>query len=71
MTPLSPDMTLLDLLAAHPELEDVIRSFDEKAGTCLCCNALFDPLQEICRTYHLEETAFFSSLAAAIRPRPS
>ncbi|MDQ7833564.1 MAG: hypothetical protein RDU30_17690 [Desulfovibrionaceae bacterium] len=41
---ITPDMTLLDVVAAYPATEAVFRSRDQAAGTCLLCTALFDSI---------------------------
>ncbi|MCB9480278.1 MAG: hypothetical protein H6680_00430 [Desulfobacteraceae bacterium] len=47
------NMTLLDIMSKWEKTEQVIKSYDEKAGTCLCCNHLFDTLDHVCTTYKI------------------
>lgn len=44
---ITPDMTLLDVVHAHPATEAVFRSYDAKAGACLLCTALFDSIETV------------------------
>jgi hypothetical protein len=52
--PIHPSMTLLEVVSRYRGSEEVFRRFDEKAGVCLCCKALFDSLETIAVTYHLD-----------------
>ena len=61
-----PDMTLLDILSAHRQTEAVFRRYDEKAGVCLCCEALFDPLRDVARKYGLDLGELLRDLGAAL-----
>lgn len=49
-----PDMTILDVVAMYRDTEKVFRQYDEKAGVCLCCQALFDPLKVVAHKYGLD-----------------
>lgn len=50
----TPEMTVLDLISSFREAEHTIRSFDEQAGECICCNSLFDSLVDVARKYDLD-----------------
>jgi iron-sulfur cluster repair protein YtfE (RIC family) len=68
---ISPGMTLLDVVAAYPETEAVFKRYDGKAGVCLCCQALFEPLKEVARKYGLDLAELLAELeAAALRASP-
>jgi len=51
---IDPDMTLLDFISRSRHTEAVFKQYDEKSGVCLCCQAFFDPLQEVADKYGLE-----------------
>ena len=57
-----PDMTILDVVYRYRQTEAVFRQYDEKAGVCLCCQALFDPLKEVARRYGLDLTELMAAL---------
>ncbi len=40
-------MTVLDVVSRYPGTEEVFGSYDEVAGECICCNALFDTLAAV------------------------
>lgn len=44
---IDPDMTILDVVSRYRQAEAVFERYDEKAGVCLCCQALFDPLKDV------------------------
>jgi hypothetical protein len=47
-------MTILDVVSRYRQAEAVFAKYDEKAGVCLCCEALFDPLHQIAERYDLD-----------------
>ncbi|MDY0360888.1 MAG: hypothetical protein RBR08_05515 [Desulforegulaceae bacterium] len=48
------NMTLLDIMSKWEKTQKIIKSYDEKAGTCLCCNHLFDTLESVCLRYQIK-----------------
>lgn len=48
------DMTVLDVVSRYRETEDVFKKYDEQAGECICCQALFDPLKDVAEKYKLD-----------------
>jgi hypothetical protein len=63
--PITPDMTVLDVVSTYRETEDVFRRYDNQAGECICCNALFDTLQEVATKYGLNLQELLAELCAA------
>ncbi len=51
---ITPDMTVLDIVSIFRETEQVFRKYDEKAGECICCNALFSSLKEVSEVYGID-----------------
>jgi len=47
-------MTILDVVSMNRQTEAVFRRYDEKAGACLCCEALFEPLFLVAFRYGLD-----------------
>jgi hypothetical protein len=64
---ITPEMTLLDIVAEFPQTEAVFRRYDAQAGACLCCAALFDTLTMIARTYRLPLDELVFDLESAVR----
>jgi len=51
---IDPGMTILDVVSMNRQTEAVFRRYDEKAGACLCCEALFEPLSVVAVQYGLD-----------------
>jgi len=64
---ISSSMTLLDIMSRHREAETVFRRYDEKAGVCLCCEALFDTLDQVADKYQLDIGRILEDLNTAVR----
>lgn len=62
-----PEMTVLDVVSRYRQAEAIFAKYDEKAGVCLCCEALFDPLQEIAERYGLNLGKLLADLNAAAK----
>jgi hypothetical protein len=65
MTGITPDKTVLEILSLYRQTEEVFRHYDAAAGVCLCCQALFDSLEEMARKYHLDLPKLMEDLRAA------
>ncbi|MBS3780863.1 MAG: hypothetical protein KGY41_10745 [Desulfovermiculus sp.] len=63
--PITPDMTVLDVVSTYRGTEEVFRRYDNQAGECVCCNALFDSLQEMAAKYGLNLQELLAELCAA------
>jgi hypothetical protein len=51
---IDPGMTILDAVSINSQTEAVFRRYDEKAGVCLCCEALFETLSAVAVRYGLD-----------------
>jgi len=64
---IDPDtMTVLDMVAAHPVTQDVFRSYDEQAQTCILCHGLFETLSGLASRFGLDRAALLSDLEKAM-----
>jgi hypothetical protein len=61
-----PDMTILDIVSKYRETEVIFKKYDNRAGVCLCCKALFDPLKDIADKYCLNLEEIMTELKKAI-----
>ena len=71
---IDPDMTILDVVSRCRETEAVFRRYDEEAGVCLCCDALFETLRHVSQQYGLDLETLISDLESVrtgIREPPS
>jgi len=62
---ITADMTILNIVSMHPKMEEVFKRYDEKAGVCLCCKALFDPLEDVAEKFGLDLEQMLSDLEKA------
>jgi hypothetical protein len=60
-----PDMTILDIISKYRQTEAVFKSYDEKAGVCLCCRALFETLKDTAKRYGLPLQELITDLETA------
>lgn len=51
---ITPSSRVLDIVAAFKSTESVFRSYDNQAGECVLCNALFESLEDLAAKYHLD-----------------
>jgi hypothetical protein len=62
---IDPDMTILDVVSRYRQTEAVLKKYDEKAGVCLCCEALFDSIKDVSKRYDLDLGKLLADLEAA------
>jgi len=62
---ITPDMTVLDVIDRYRNTEAVFRKYDEQAGVCICCQALFETIGDVAAKYKLEINHFLSDLEDA------
>ncbi len=65
---LSAQMTVLEILSQYRSTEAVFRSWDERAGACICCNALFDTVEQVADRYQLDLDRLMAELILAVIP---
>ena len=51
---ITADMIVLNIVSLHPETENIFHSYDEQVGECICCQMLFDTLEDVAERYNLE-----------------
>ena len=61
-------MTVLDIVHRYRKTEAVFRKYDEQAGACICCNALFETLEEVAEKYNLGMEGLLLELEAVANP---
>jgi hypothetical protein len=47
-------MIVLDIVSAFPATVEVFKKWDGRAGECICCNALFESLEDVTQRYDLD-----------------
>ena len=71
--PVTPRMTLLEVMYQWRLSEAVFTAYEEQAGVCLRCQALFDTLEEAAQKYNLDLHKLLgdlNALAQALEPSP-
>ena len=63
--PITPEMTLLEVLHRHRRTEAVFRRYEAEAQGCLLCHALFDTLADAAATYGLDLDRLLQDLREA------
>lgn len=58
-------MTVLDIVSRYRATESVFKRWDRRAGVCICCQALFDTLQQVADRCGLELDRLLAELNAA------
>jgi hypothetical protein len=74
MTPqeITLDAKILDIVARFTATEPVFRSYDQQAGECVLCNALFETLETMAGKYDLDPELLLKRVRqAATLPEPS
>jgi len=61
-----PEMTVLEIIHLYRKTETVFRKYDKQAGTCICCNALFETLEKVTEKYKIDMEELISDLKAEI-----
>ena len=51
---ISPDMTILDIVSTDSKAVDILKSYDEQAGECICCTSLFETLDKVAEKYGID-----------------
>jgi len=64
---IGPEMTVLDVLSRYRHAEAVFRKYDERAGECICCNAIFEPLRNLAAKYDLNLDNLLEELEASAK----
>lgn len=61
-----PQMTILEIVERYPQTEAVFKKYDGQVGVCLCCQALFEPIDEMAKRYGLNLHLLMNDLNAAV-----
>jgi hypothetical protein len=63
---IDPDMTILDIVSKYRGTETIFKKYDNNAGVCLCCEALFNSLKDIADKYGMNLEEIMTDLKKAI-----
>jgi hypothetical protein len=65
--PVTPQMTLVEVMSQWRSSEEIFQTYEPQAGTCLRCHALFDTLEEAAHKYHLDLVQLLADLNTLAR----
>lgn len=60
-------MTVLDIVSQNESTVEIFDSFNDQAGECICCNALFETVDDVIAKYGLDQDALLSQLAKQMK----
>ena len=60
--PIHPEMTVLEVVSKYRDTEAVFKKYDREAGVCICCQALFETLEDVSEKYDLNLDQFLHDL---------
>ena len=63
--PIHHEMTVLDVISKYRKTEAVFKQYDQQAGECICCQALFEPLRNVAEKYGLDLKTLLKELETA------
>jgi hypothetical protein len=59
-----PEMTVLDVVSRYKGGEAIFRKYEEQAGVCICCQALFETLRDVANKYNIDLETLLTDLEA-------
>lgn len=66
-SPIDPKMSVLDVVHRFKSTEQVFRSYDQKAGVCVLCEALFESLEGFAARFDINLAELTSRLENACK----
>ena len=67
--PIHPEMTILGVISKCRKTEAVFKQYDQQAGECICCQALFDSLKDVAAKYGLDLKRLLKDLETAVNTK--
>jgi hypothetical protein len=64
---IEPQMTVLDIVHRYRATEAVFKRWDSRAGECICCQALFDTIQQVADRYGLDLDQLMAELEEVVQ----
>ena len=63
---IAANLTVLDIVSTYPETEVIFKSYDASVGECICCQSLFDTVQQVADKYGLDLPEILKKLNSAV-----
>jgi hypothetical protein len=61
------DEEVLDVVEKFPATQAVFEAYETQAGECICCNALFQTIEDVAAKYSLDLEMFLADINRATR----
>jgi hypothetical protein len=61
----SKDDEVLSVVEKYPQTQAVFEAYEAQAGECICCNALFQTIEEVAARYSLDLCTFLEDIDRA------
>lgn len=68
---LSGQSIVLDVIYQHRQTEAVFKDYERQTGRCICCQSLFDTLEQAAQAHGLDLAELLARLRAAIAAGPT
>jgi hypothetical protein len=65
MARITSKMTVLDIVAKWESTQAIFKRYDALAGECICCNSLFESLEQMAEKYSLDLDSLLNELETA------
>ena len=63
---IAANLTVLNIVSTYPETEVIFKSYDASVGECICCQSLFDTVQQVADKYGLDLPEILKKLNSAV-----
>ncbi len=63
---IAANLTVLDVVSTYPETEVIFKSYDASVGECICCQSLFDTVQQVADKYNLDLPEILNKLNSVV-----
>lgn len=60
------DDQVLSVFEDYPQTQAVFEAYEGQAGECICCNALFQTIEEVAAKYGLDLERFLKDINQAV-----
>lgn len=62
---ITKDEEVLDVVEKYPAAQAIFEKYDERAGECICCSALFQTIEEVAAKYFFDLGTFLEDINRA------
>jgi hybrid cluster-associated redox disulfide protein len=63
---ITKEMTVLDVVERHTGTIEVFKAYDNRFNVCICCQSLFESLENVCEKYGIDLDNLLAEINAAV-----